>query len=73
MFVVDRRATGEEINFRLIGAAPGWRMLAARVGAAETKVISGRLLRLVKARARDMVKMVVVEEDGPKIEQIDAR
>lgn len=47
-FVVDRSASGAEICLRLIGPVL---VLAARVGIE----ISGRLERLVKALARDMV------------------
>ena len=47
-FVVDRSSSGAEICLRLIGP---FLVLAARDG----KEISGRLERLVKALARDMV------------------
>lgn len=56
MFVVDKRAIGDEIILRSIGV-PEWRTLAERAGAADAKVISGRLLRLVKARASDMMML----------------
>lgn len=47
-FVVDKSSSGAEICLRLIGL---FLVLAARDG----REISGRLVRLVKALARDMV------------------
>ena len=55
--MVDKSSTGGEIRLRLIGPSRGLRRLAARVG--DGSEISGRLLRLVKARTRDMMLFVV--------------
>jgi len=54
MFVVERSAMGPEIWSRLIGL-PDLRILDARVGAK----MSECLLRLVRARMRDMVSSVL--------------
>ena len=45
------------MRLRLIGPSRGLRRLAARVG--DGSEISGRLVRLVKARTRDMVMLGV--------------
>lgn len=51
-FVVDKSSTGGEMVFRWIG--PLCLMVGTRVGGAT--VISGRLLRLVKALASSMAR-----------------
>lgn len=55
IFVVDSKATGEEILARSI-ASPGLFMLWERVGIEDASGRSGRcFMRLVTARARDML------------------